>query len=321
MTAGDPRSTAPRPDSVVRATRCAGVVPRAITATGVSGERPPRISASAMAARVAMPMRMTSVPPARARDSQSGPSAAPDPAGSPTRPVTTVTDDARPRWVTGMPATAGTPKADVTPGTTSQGIPACCKTSTSSPPRPKRNGSPPFSRTTTAARRPCSTRSRAISSWRPAPPSAASGSLPTSISSASGGTRSSTAALTRRSWRTTSARDSSAAPRRVSSPGSPGPAPTRYTVIAARRSRSPRWQRRRRLREAPAPPRRRRPRGRRPHASDGSRCARHRSPRAPTPAAPDRRQRRPTAPRRRRPGACSSRPARRARRARRARAR
>ena len=229
ITAGGPRSTAASPASVVRAMRCPGVVPRAITATGVSGRRPPRTSASAIAALVVTPIRMTRVPPARARASQSGPSSpiASDPAGPPTRPVTTVTDDAKPRWVTGMPTTAGTPKAEVTPGTTSQGIPASRSTSTSSPPRPKRKGSPPFSRTTTAARRPCSTNKRAISSWRAAPPSLASGSFPTSINSASGGTRSRTAALTRRSWRTTSALDNSAAPRRVRSPGSPGPAPTR----------------------------------------------------------------------------------------------
>ena len=224
MTAGGPRSTPARPASVVRTTRWAGVVPRAMTATGVSGARPPRTSASAMAARVVMPMRITSVPPARASASQSGP---PAPPASPTRPVTTVTDEARPRWVTGMPAAAGTPKAEVTPGTTSQGMPASASTSTSSPPRPKRNGSPPLRRTTTADSRPCSTSRRSISSWRPLPPSGVSGSLPTSISRAVGGARSRTARLTRRSCSTTSARASSSAPRRVRSPGSPGPAPTR----------------------------------------------------------------------------------------------
>ena len=45
------------------------------------------------------------------------------------RPVTTVTDEAMPRWVTGMPTAAGTPKADDTPGTTSQAIPACVSAS------------------------------------------------------------------------------------------------------------------------------------------------------------------------------------------------
>ena len=120
--------------------------------------------ASAMAARVVMPMRIDQRP---ARAAPAPPSRdRPSPPASPTRPVTTVTDEARPRWVTGMPAAAGTPKADVTPGTTSQGMPACASASTSSPPRPKRNGSPPLRRTTTADARPCSTSSRAISSWR-----------------------------------------------------------------------------------------------------------------------------------------------------------
>ena len=74
-----------------------------------------------MAARFVMPMRITSVPPTRAKASQS---CSPVPSDPPTRPVTTVTDAATPRWVTGMPAAAGTPKADVTPGTTSQATPA-----------------------------------------------------------------------------------------------------------------------------------------------------------------------------------------------------
>ena len=224
MTAGGPRSTSARPASVVRAIRCDAVVPCAITATAVSGGRPPCTKAAAMAARFVMPMRITSVPPTRARASQS---CAPVPSGSPSRPVTTVTDAATPRRTTGMPAEAGTPKADVTPGTTSQARPASASASTSSPPRPKRNGSPPFRRTTTADARPCSTSSRVICSWRTAPPAVVSESLPTSITTAEAGTSSRTAGLTRRSCRTTSAPASSAAPRRVSRPGSPGPAPTR----------------------------------------------------------------------------------------------
>ena len=55
----------------------------------------------------------------------------------------------RPRWVTGMPAAAGTAIALVMPGTTSTGMPGARRSaSTSSPPRPKTNGSPPLSRTT-----------------------------------------------------------------------------------------------------------------------------------------------------------------------------
>ena len=224
MTAGGPRSTSANPASVVRATRWDAVVPEAMTATAVSGGRPPCISAAAIAARFVMPMRITSVPPTRANASQS---CSPVPSDPPTRPVTTVTEAATPRWVTGMPAAAGTPKADVTPGTTSQATPASASASTSSPPRPKRKGSPPLSRTTTADARPCSTSRRAISSWRPAPPAGVSGSLPTSMTSADDGTRSRTAGLTSRSCSTTSARASNAAPRLVRSPGSPGPAPTR----------------------------------------------------------------------------------------------
>ena len=121
ITAGGSSSTPARPASVVRTNRSAGSVPRAITATGVSGARPPLSRASATASRVVIPMRTTRVPPARASASQSGPAA---PAVSPTRPVTTVTDEARPRWVTGIPSAAGTPKAEVTPGTTSQSMPA-----------------------------------------------------------------------------------------------------------------------------------------------------------------------------------------------------
>src|SRR5438874_53508 len=43
-----------------------------------------------------------------------------------------------PRWVTGIPAQAGTATALVTPGTTSNGIPARAHASASSPPRPNR---------------------------------------------------------------------------------------------------------------------------------------------------------------------------------------
>ena len=53
-----------------------------------------------------------------------------------------------PRWVTGMPAAAGTAIALETPGTTRVVTPAAAQASSSSPPRPKTNGSPPFSRTT-----------------------------------------------------------------------------------------------------------------------------------------------------------------------------
>ena len=94
--------------------------------------------------------------------------------------------------------------ADVTPGTTSNGTPAARSASASSPPRPKTNGSPPLSRTTTAwPVRPCSTSGASISSCvivgRP-------GALPASTSRQPGGARASSASPASRSCTTTSAR-------------------------------------------------------------------------------------------------------------------
>ena len=51
----------------------------------------------------------------------------------------------------------------VMPGTTSNGIPAARSTSASSPPRPNTNGSPPLSRTTVRPPAPYRTSSRSIS--------------------------------------------------------------------------------------------------------------------------------------------------------------
>ena len=137
-----------------------------------------------------MPIRITSVPLALASDSQSTP---PGPASSPTWPVTTVTEVDNPRWVTGMPATAGAAIAEVTPGITSQGTPACDSASASSPPRPNRKGSPPFNRTTVAPARPWVMSSALMSSWRAAPtraspsvpPGVPAGRFPASTNSAS----------------------------------------------------------------------------------------------------------------------------------------
>ena len=145
MIAGEPRSTAPRRSRVVRTTRWAEVVPHWTTAAGVSGERPPSTRHRAICSRCAIPINTTTVPPARASESQSTP---PGAVGSPTWPVTTVTEVDTPRWVTGIPAVAGTPKAELTPGTTCHGTPARSRASPSSPPRPKTKGSPPLSRTT-----------------------------------------------------------------------------------------------------------------------------------------------------------------------------
>ena len=143
-----------------------------------------------MAALVVIPMRITRVPPTRASASQSGSSV---PCGSPTRPVTTVTEAARPRWVTGMPTAAGTPKADVTPGTTSQGIAglrqrlhlltAAAEEEGVAPLEADHDGGRPAVLHQQTGRSPPGARPRAS-----LPGSARrSGSLPTSISSAEGG--------------------------------------------------------------------------------------------------------------------------------------
>src|SRR5439155_415204 len=68
-------------------------------------------------------------------------------------PVTTANEDATPRRVSGIPAYAGAAMAEVTPGTTSNGIRARASASASSPPRPKTKGSPPLSLTTRRPRR------------------------------------------------------------------------------------------------------------------------------------------------------------------------
>ena len=88
-------------------------------------------------------MSTTRVPSVRASAVQSiGASLAPS------WPDTTVTCRETPRWVTGMPAAAGTATALVTPGTTSTVTPASRQAMASSPPRPSTNGSPPLSLTT-----------------------------------------------------------------------------------------------------------------------------------------------------------------------------
>jgi hypothetical protein len=100
MVEGDATSAAPSPASVVRTVRCSGRVPHRTTATGVAPARPAAMRRSAMAALVATPMRMTTVPPTRATASQSVPVEA---QGS-SWPVTTVKEVDSPRWVTGTPA-------------------------------------------------------------------------------------------------------------------------------------------------------------------------------------------------------------------------
>ena len=129
-----------------------------------------------------------------------------------------------PRWLTGMPAYAGTEIAEVIPGTTSNSTPASTSSRASSPPRPNTNGSPPLRRATIPEGYSFAnwTSSLLISDcltlwWV--------GILPTSTIFAPALHIPRIAGETSRSYTTTSARSRISFPRSVKSPGSPGPAP------------------------------------------------------------------------------------------------
>ena len=141
-------------------------------------------------------------------------------------PEITVKSCATPRWVTGMPARAGTAIGLVSPGTTVTGTPAARQASTSSKPRPKTKLSPPLNRTTRFPARARSTMIRLISSCWAARPR---GSFATSISSTSAGSSPSSSRGASRSATTTSASISALRPATEISSGSPGPPPTSTT--------------------------------------------------------------------------------------------
>ena len=167
------------------------------------------------------PVRITIVPPTRAIASQSGGA----PCSGSSLPSTTVHVTLSWRTISGMPAAAGAPSAADTPGTTRTATPAARSARASSPPREATNGSPLLSRTTARRSRPSSTSSALTSSWGSASPA---------------GRETDAAALRpRRRERDdrvgrravvdddVGAGERVDAPRRVSSAGSPGPAPTR----------------------------------------------------------------------------------------------
>ena len=119
--------SAPRVDSTVRSP---GMVPSQMTATGVSAGRPPSTSAAAIAgafwtAIISSSGARRATATAFQLTSDSG-----CPGGR--CPEITVKSWATPRWVTGMPATAGTAIGLVSPGITVTGTPASRHASTSS---------------------------------------------------------------------------------------------------------------------------------------------------------------------------------------------
>ena len=138
-----------------------------------------------------------------------------------------VTDEERRRSVSGMLVDAAMPNAAVMPGTTDTGRPAACSASTSSPPRPKTNGSPAFRRTTVW---PSRTRRIISASMSRCAQLARPLRFPTEISSASRRARERIAGGTRSSCRIASASCSNRAARRVRRSGSPGPAPTMWAM-------------------------------------------------------------------------------------------
>ena len=133
----------------------------------------------------------------------------------------TVNSWATPRWVIGMPATAGTATGLVRPGITVTGTPASRQAMTSSKPRPKTKLSPPLNRATRLPASARSTISRLISACCADRPR---GSLATSISSTSGGSSPRSSRGASRSATTTSASISALRPAIEIRSGSPGPA-------------------------------------------------------------------------------------------------
>ena len=120
------------------------VVPFWRTAAGISGSIPASRSPWQISASAAIPIRKTSVPFVSVSALKSMSYFFP----ALRCPVMICTDEQKSRCVTGIPLYAGTAMEDVTPGTISYGISFSVRSSSSSPPLPKRNGSPPLRRTT-----------------------------------------------------------------------------------------------------------------------------------------------------------------------------
>ncbi len=138
-----------------------GVAPHWIIAAGVSGGFPASRSRRTMRGIFPTPITTTRVS-TRARAFQSCSCSVP----SRNRcPVAMTALPAISRCVMGIPAYSSAAMGDVIPGTNSKGTPAASSASPSSPPRPKTNGSPPFSRTTRFPSLPSRTSMSLISSW------------------------------------------------------------------------------------------------------------------------------------------------------------
>ena len=120
----------PSSPSVPVQTRVRGETVAHTMAAGVSAGQPRSSRQDATAARRASPISTTTV----SEPGGSAPSTGRKLDSS--WPDTTANPEATPRWVMGMPARAGAVTAVVSPGTTSNPMPAARRARASSPPRP-----------------------------------------------------------------------------------------------------------------------------------------------------------------------------------------
>ena len=150
-------------------------------------------------------------------------------------PVTKITPCAWSRCVSGTPSDVAAASPTVMPLTTSTSMPCARRCSASSPPRPKTNGSPPFSRTTLLAFQRLADHQLLDEGLRRARAAAALADVDDARPR-----RDAVSASEHRVARpgrrpaARSRRGSRAAPCRVSSSGSPGPAPTNAQTLPMR---------------------------------------------------------------------------------------
>jgi hypothetical protein len=215
---------APAEDSVVVTVRWSVLVPRSVTATGVAPSRPAAMRASKVWAALSGAPMTTTVTLGSSAPVRSTPRA----------PATRTCTPVELADVSGTPAYEGTAVTELTPGTTSKDTPAFTQAVASSASPLKTAGSPSMRRTTRppgcafAARTTSLARDAWVrfSPWSPWPAST------TGVPGAHH--RSTTSCRATWSMTTASAAASSSLARTVSSPGSPGPAPTKATWAGVR---------------------------------------------------------------------------------------
>ena len=128
-------ATAAIRETGARSTRICGEPAEITIAAAVAASSPAASSVATISGRYFTPIKITSVVRVRAIAAQSNSERS---SVGGTCPLTMVTPCDKPRWVTGMPASAGAASAELTPGITCTLTPAAAQASASSPPRPNR---------------------------------------------------------------------------------------------------------------------------------------------------------------------------------------